>query len=70
MRAHAGPFGAVARMCCVTLGIEVAGLRRLDLAGNRLTAVAGLPAGGALEELCLDRNAIKALDALSFAGVP
>ncbi len=48
----------------------MAGLRRLDLAGNRLTAVAGLPAGGALEELCLDRNAIKALDALSFAGAP
>jgi len=46
----------------------VIGLRRLDLAGNRLTAVAGLPPGGALEELCLDRNAIKALDVLSFSG--
>ncbi len=47
---------------------HVTGLRRLDLAGNRLTAVAGLPPGGALEELCLDRNAIKALDVLSFSG--
>lgn len=45
-----------------------AGLRRLDLAGNCLAAVAGLPAGGSLEELCLDRNAIRALDVQSFAG--
>ena len=45
-----------------------AGLRCLDLAGNCLAAVAGLPAGGSLEELCLDRNAIRALDVQSFAG--
>ena len=45
-----------------------AGLRHLDLAGNCLAAVAGLPAGGSLEELCLDRNAIRALDVQSFAG--
>lgn len=45
-----------------------AGLRCLDLAGNCLAAVAGLPAGGSLEELCLDRNAIRTLDVQSFAG--